>query len=109
MRWLAVLAYMAGIFVLSAQPTLPQFHGILGWDKLHHMLAFGGLAALAFWAGRRYRLAFAVAALYGVVDELHQSFVPGRTCGLDDLVADLLGAALVLAAIYFIRRGDRDG
>jgi VanZ family protein len=34
-----------------------------------------------------------IAAVYGIVDEIHQYFVPGRDCSPWDWVADALGAA----------------
>ncbi len=36
--------------------------------------------------------AFVLVALYGLSDEYHQSFVPGRTATLWDWLVDLLGA-----------------
>jgi len=47
----------------------------------------------------RSRGAWSVAALYGVVDEVHQSFVPGRDCSVFDVVSDAAGAALAIAAL----------
>lgn len=38
--------------------------------------------------------ALALASLYGVSDEVHQLFVPGRMCDPADWVTDTLGAAL---------------
>jgi VanZ family protein len=50
-----------------------------------------------------------VSTLYGVSDELHQLFVPGRNCDWHDVVADaagsLLGAALGSALATRRRRG----
>jgi VanZ family protein len=47
-------------------------------------------------------LAFAViAALYGLTDEIHQSFVPYRSATLIDLVKDITGVAI---AYYIIRK-----
>jgi len=37
------------------------------------------------------------ASLYGISDEIHQSFVPSRDAELLDVVADILGAA---AGVY---------
>jgi VanZ family protein len=39
--------------------------------------------------------------LYGAVDELHQTIVPGRFPDLRDLLADSLGALVCSLALYF--------
>lgn len=40
-----------------------------------------------------------IAALYACTDEWHQSFVPGRTSTLNDVLIDSLGACVALAGI----------
>lgn len=72
-----------------------------------HITEYAVLAALLYWGFRRVTrrhpraasLALAVTALYGITDEIHQSFVPGRTPSVPDLLIDLIGAALALLAI----------
>jgi VanZ family protein len=109
-RWGLVLGWMALIFFLSAQPDLP--HPVSGWLDLlissgAHFLLYGFLALLLRWAlgdgDRRLILAFGLALLYGVSDEFHQSFVPGRVPDLLDLVSDGLGAALALTVWRALR------
>jgi VanZ family protein len=109
--WLPVAAWMGVIFYLSAQPDLPHVDsGLLG--KLiscgAHALEFGVLAVLLARAmdgqPRALLIAFVVAVLYGVSDEFHQSFVPGRTPDVLDLVCDGLGAAVGLAVYWVVRR-----
>jgi VanZ family protein len=51
---------------------------------------------------------FLLTILYGVTDEFHQSFVPGRHASLLDLVADSFGA-LLFAPWVFVRRTERNG
>jgi VanZ family protein len=97
----------AGIWYLSSQSILPQPKGVLGFDKFQHLLAYFVLAAaIALWFSREkwrrpgLRLPLVTAALgslYGVIDEVHQYFVPGRDCNVWDWLADTLGA--ILAAI----------
>ena len=41
-------------------------------------------------------LAWVIAALYAITDELHQAFVPGRDCDAADWVTDVAGAAIAL-------------
>jgi VanZ family protein len=53
-----------------------------------------------------------LSSLYGISDELHQSFVPGRTPDVHDWIADTWGAAVaigVLSAVAFaLRRRTRE-
>ncbi len=107
--WGPVWAAMALIFAASALSRVPSAAGAVD-DKIWHGLGYGVLAALllrafaaARWeavTGRTALLATAVATLYGVTDELHQWFVPGRTAEWSDLVADATGAAVVCGALW---------
>ncbi len=51
--------------------------------------------------------AFVLAAAYGVIDELHQAFVPGRTSSVDDALLDAFGAALPVLVIVVARMRGR--
>ncbi len=106
MRFLPLVAVMALIFLLSHTPgkSLPDA-AIFNQDKLWHALAYATLAAAALWAwlpqvkkrpwpGLWGILLFCL--LYGISDELHQSFIPGRYSSLADIVANVIGAALFL-------------
>lgn len=50
--------------------------------------------------------AVALASLYAVTDEFHQSFVPGRLCDPADWFTDTLGAALGAVLMRATRKGD---
>ncbi len=92
---------MAGIFAASSlsSPPVPG-----GADKPWHALAYGGLSILIVRALTRglparitpanFLVAVSLAAFYGVTDEVHQMFVPGRTASIDDLIADTIGACI---------------
>lgn len=106
------LIVAGGIWLLSSQSTLPQPKGILGFDKLQHLIAYLVLAVAigiwvspAFWQTRRF-LAFLlvafVASIYGVMDEVHQYFTPGRDCNVWDWVADTLGAVFGAAVMMWV-------
>lgn len=108
--WLPVGLWMGLIFYLSAQPDLP--HPESGWADLlvssaGHMFVFGVLAVL--WAraldGRRRALvlAFTFTLIYALLDEFHQSFVPGRHADPLDLVCDGAGAALALGGWAWLK------
>lgn len=84
---------MAGIFYLSSRPG--EAVGLPApWDKLAHLLAYALLGFLLGLGLGREGQAFGVAALYGLLDEFHQSFTPGREVSLLDFLADALGGAL---------------
>jgi VanZ family protein len=102
-----MLLVMGMIFFFSHQPGhtlhLPSIPGI---DKIAHMLAYGLLALTVLWflgsAGPSGFLNPALKTvlfclLFGVSDEFHQSFIPGRWVSVFDLLADLTGAMLVCA------------
>ncbi len=109
--WLLAAAWAGLIFWLSSSPDARGGAGLLDlvpWgDKLAHATAFGVLGAFLYLASGRAGLAFALSVLYGVSDELHQMFVPGRSVDVFDLLADALGAAaFVLLVRYLTQRRD---
>jgi VanZ family protein len=110
-RWGAVLAWMAFIFFLSAQPSLPRLSDHFGAVQSFagHLLAYAVLAFLLRWSlaggtadklgaeSRHIALwAFLLAVAYGAADEVHQHFVPGRHMDPFDLLTDAAGAAAAL-------------
>jgi VanZ family protein len=115
--WWPAVVIAAAIFLASstAGSALP---GRLppGADKVAHLMIYGLLGAAvarAIW-GRSgnptlFRVAIwatVVSALYGLSDEAHQLFVPGRSFEIWDLVADAFGA-LVGAALFLKARRRR--
>jgi len=48
--------------------------------------------------------AFLCSALYAISDEIHQSFIPGRSCELRDVCIDSLGALTALCFVILIYR-----
>jgi VanZ family protein len=99
--WGPVVLHMAFIFAASSTADLDPLPGRFV-DKLAHMAVYallGALIARALAGGRPsattpWHVALAVVAstLYGVSDEWHQSFVPGRTPDVLDIAADAVGA-----------------
>ena len=100
---------MGVIFFLSHQSgqTLP-LPPIVHLDKLLHILIYGLLALTTLWVpssewhlNKPLLVAFiviAVGLVYGVLDEYHQSFIPGRNSSLEDILADVTGSILVCLA-----------
>lgn len=78
-------------------------------DKLLHISAFFvlGIALLfalsPFKMPKFYRIIIVISfgAIWGLLDEVHQSFVPNRTAALDDWIADVIGVILSLLFLRF--------
>jgi VanZ family protein len=96
--WVWPFAIAALIFVASSQSKLagPSLPGI---DKVTHFLVYGLLATYVIRLGPSLRGAWcslAIVSVYGLLDEWHQSFTPGRSVEIADWVADTLGAAVAI-------------
>jgi len=108
--WLPVFLWAMVIFLFSAMPTNPvsQIH----WQdfivkKSAHVIEY------AIFVTFLYRALYAcgidkkkagfysilLAVFYGITDEFHQSFTPGRTPKARDVIFDTLGS---ISAIYLI-------
>ena len=105
--WFPVIAYMAMLFVFSSFSTLPSPPGDLSAYDVH-IAAYAGLGALTARAtGKGLRdvswravvTAIVIASLYGVTDEYHQRFVPGRSFDVLDMVADTIGSVVGASAV----------
>lgn len=105
MRCMSICIAVA-IFILSAQAKLPipETVSFRGLDKLLHACAFGTLAfTFSYWFAadkwrtkpfRYFALVCLITACYGISDEVHQIFVPGRDASIYDWFADCTGAVL---------------
>lgn len=106
--WGPAVAVMSAIFLLSSRQALPVPPGYD--DKVAHAVAYGALALALLhgltgaWRQRprlsHVGLAVLFATLYGVSDEVHQTFVPGRSMEALDVVADAVGAAGAAIAVW---------
>lgn len=117
--WLFVVAYMALIWALSSV-ELPELAlaRLRGFDKVLHGVEYAGLGAcVARAAGRtwpdraRVRLAavaILIATAWGVLDEIHQALVPGRSSDVLDIVADFCGASAGSAGWFWRPRSNGD-
>ncbi|MBT8361469.1 MAG: VanZ family protein [Deltaproteobacteria bacterium] len=121
-RMIPMLCVMGIIFILSHQPGTDEDRSLFpGDDKIAHMIVYGVLAAavIASFAPdiRKSKstivvgLAFIVSLLYGVSDEFHQSFIPGRFSSGADILADAAGAGLICVTwlVLVKRKAQRKG
>ena len=115
--WLPAIATAALIAWLSHQSSFPDLPGGLEIpDVVAHFLEYGFFAlTLVFATARgfekskrtpaRVGAAVAIACLYGITDEWHQSFIVGRDPLVRDWAADTVGAVVMAALILaFWRR-----
>ena len=82
-------------------------------DKIEHFLAFGGLGFLLhlslriqdkFYIIKKLPWLFAIifVAFYAAFDELHQLFIPGRSCDIKDWIADMIGVTIGVVVMAFL-------
>ncbi len=102
--WLPLIVYCLAIFIQSSFPSPVEEPDVPFFDKYLHILGYALLGALfcraygslrlggKFW--RAALLSFLSAGLYGISDEIHQYFVPGRSADVMDVAADFFGAVL---------------
>ena len=111
--WLPVLVWAFVIFSFSAIPSahVSEIH----WKdfivkKSAHMTEYGIFATLLFRALRINGMSVKRAGLtaiilcfmYGLTDEFHQSFTPGREPAFRDVIFDTIGAILATLIIWNI-------
>ena len=108
-----MIGIMGMIFFLSHQPgdfaDLPEF---IGFDKLIHVILYASLAASFLYGLQPFinmttmpvagMVVVFICLLYGLSDEFHQSFIPGRFVSGWDVLADTAGAVLVV--LWWMRR-----
>ncbi|MCW8850824.1 MAG: VanZ family protein [Melioribacteraceae bacterium] len=104
--------YWLIIFIGTSLPSDELSTIIELGDKIKHFLAYLILAILLGlnlhfqdkWknVSINYLLyTFIICTFYGVIDELHQIFVPNRSAEFYDWVADLFGSTMGIILVYF--------
>lgn len=110
---LAALCWAGLIFYLSSQPSIDAPALFPGQDKLFHLIVFGMLGFLTMGTlqaphgGYQPKQLWWVALammLYGISDEFHQHFVPGRFVDAYDVLADATGGLLGAWTMYYLSR-----
>ena len=107
------LLWAALIWYLSDQPSIDITPVFEHQDKFLHIMAYlvlgfftlGAMrAGTAGYTRSQTALAILLAGLYGLADEYHQSFVPGRDASALDLLADITGVLLGVGLLFFLAR-----
>ncbi|MGD6874845.1 VanZ family protein [Bacillus infantis] len=123
MKWIIrilPLLYMGLIWFLSSMPAdavvaLPDSKVDSFLKESMHLIEFAILyilLVLAFLTGGRFTkklniILAVIAALYGVTDEIHQSFIPARSSSLIDVAKDWIGVAVACYFVYQARFSGR--
>ena len=109
-------AFFWGLFMLALTswpkpPEIPVVSGIPNFDRLIHMTLYGIEAFLLYravrWPGKagvsilRVLAIVGVMAVWGVLDEVHQYWIPGRSMEGGDVAADVTGATVGALAASF--------
>jgi len=113
--WLPPLAWMGLIFFVSSQPDVPSPPGPLLqelYEKGGHALAYAVLAWFYLRALRQSIRAAStprligggLAVLYALSDEYHQTFVPGRSGNLLDVLMDGVGMCGAILLDWWLER-----
>ncbi|HOO55389.1 MAG TPA: VanZ family protein [bacterium] len=117
-RRAALVAYCGLIFYLSSRNDYPsELVWYPGWLPESHLVAhfflYAGLGLVAVICFRSEKalwlksnsvaMAVIFCAMYGLSDEIHQHFVPGRIMEFKDLIADTAGAAFAVMASGIIK------
>ena len=98
---------MAVIFFFSTQQTadiIPETIPHFIFFKSLHLLEYALLAILFFYAFLRKKQTIIIAYLYALSDEIHQTFIAGRSGRLRDTFIDLIGILLGLLILRQLRK-----
>jgi len=109
---LGLLLYCLFIYWLSSHPSLPAPMWFANQDKLYHAVTYFILGILVWRSAGHWvkppiilaLLSVILGSLYGVSDEWHQSFVPGRSATVADWLADTVGVSLAVLSLYKLRK-----
>ncbi len=111
--WIPVLMWALFIFSFSSvtTPQIAEDH----WQdffikKLAHLIEYGVFSLLLFRAlkgsgfnsNKAFLYSLSISIVYGITDEFHQSFTPGREPTVRDATIDGLGSLSVLLAIRYL-------
>jgi len=112
--YLPLAVYWLILFILTSLPSKNLPNTKIN-DKIEHSVAFCLLAvflSLTFQFQQKIKFLSAKAltstvfliAVYGMLDELHQRYVPGRYCDFYDWVADVAGGLAGVLFVYFLKK-----
>ena len=118
--WMGLIYYFSSLSQREVEALQPSAGGAYSWANVlrpvaGHLFLYAVLAALllaGLWSWKRGavpRLEWALviaalATLYGVSDELHQSMVAGRSASAMDVLVNLAGAVIAVGTMSFLAK-----
>jgi VanZ family protein len=110
--YLPLIFYWILLFTLTSLPT-DSVPSVGVNDKLEHLLAYFGLSFLLYLTLlfqkksimlKKYAVLFTFLVIfaYGIMDEVHQLLIPGRSCELLDFLADMLGGIVGIIVLKIL-------
>ncbi len=109
LSWLTAIIGAVLIFYISSRTFQPTEGGFSLTPIVYHFYAFFLLSAfilISILKGKikkkKIIIGIAIAIFYGISDEIHQLFVPGRSFSLFDIMINSTG--IIFAAILYIQR-----
>jgi len=123
--WLALsIMWMAVIYALSDRPAGDLNQVMIAVSYLPFASTFSHIAlylilsifvlrtlilANSLPTGLKIYLTLFVALVYGILDEFHQSNIKGRSSEVNDVIADVFGAVLVVLFWYAYKIKNKTG
>jgi len=111
--WMMLIFYLSNQPGFSSEPDTFSFFEVIPnlVTNLLHLPEYGVLAALYWFSlqGKftsivtRNGIVISSCLLFAILDEFHQSFIPGRYASMLDITSDFVGASiavLLLSAFY---------
>jgi len=127
LAWVVVFLWIGILFYLSSQTNVESNklsidvteilvqHGVVNNDKAinivtlnyfirknAHYIVYFILGFLLMNASRNKTVSFLSSLLYGISDEIHQMFIIGRECSVNDILHDTVGAMLGILVFIII-------
>lgn len=105
-KWLPAVVVCLIIFGLSSihgDTIKAAGYGHESYNIRAHLILYGALYVAFYKATKSYLLSFVMAFFYGVSDEFHQTFVPGRAWQSFDLIIDSLGAFISAFLLWSLK------
>lgn len=110
--YLPLVFYWILLFTLTSLPS-QSVPSVGVNDKVEHLLAYFGLSFLMYLTLlfqkksitlKKNALLFTLLFVlgYGILDEVHQLLIPGRSCELLDFMADMLGGIIGIIIVKIL-------